>query len=534
MNQERVPSRTDQNDSSRPSRFWRRFSIIVLITLCSLTIVAEVVLHKAAPILKGRVIETLSTRFKSKVELDDLDVSLIRGLEVSGKGLRIYSPPDVVAAGATSPLIAIRQFTFHARLLGLFIKPTHVGSIHVTGLEINIPPRNQRQHADDQSDKKAKGKIKIVADELVCDDSELIIETSKPGKDPKRYLLKRIVMHDVGPSQPWQYDATLTNAIPRGDIHAVGTFGPWNTESPGDSPVTGNYTFDHADLNTIKGLGGILSSIGNFQGQLDRIDVQGTTKTPDFSLDIAHHPVPLETTFHATVDGLTGDTYLHSVQATLGHSSFTCDGEVINIKGKGHITDLKVNIPAGHIEDFLELAVRTTPVIMHGIISTQTKLRIDPGKESVAQRMQVQGGFVLTQVHFTNAKVQDKVDMLSLRAQGEPDLAKPGAADVNSRMTGSFALANGKLTFSSLKYAMPGADVDLTGVYTLDGEQFQFEGTVRTKAKLSQMVSTWWKSWLLTAVDPIFAKHGAGTEIPVKISGTKSAPKFGLDFDKMR
>jgi len=38
----------------------------------------------------------------------------------------------------------------------------------------------------------------------------------------------------------------------------------------------------------------------------------------------------------------------------------------------------------------------------------------------------------------------------------------------------------------------------------------------------------------LTAVDPIFAKHGAGTEIPVKISGTKSAPKFGLDFDKMR
>jgi hypothetical protein len=31
-------------------------------------------------------------------------------------------------------------------------------------------------------------------------------------------------------------------------------------------------------------------------------------------------------------------------------------------------------------------------------------------------------------------------------------------------------------------------------------------------------------------VDPFFNKHGAGTELPVKISGTKSEPKFGLDF----
>ena len=80
---------------------------------------------------------------------------------------------------------------------------------------------------------------------------------------------------------------------------------------------------------------------------------------------------------------------------------------------------------------------------------------------------------------------------------------------------------------------MPGANVDLAGVYTLDGQKFEFTGLVRTKAKLSQMVSTWWKSLLLMPVDPIFAKHGAGTEIPVKISGTKSAPKFGLDLDKL-
>jgi hypothetical protein len=44
------------------------------------------------------------------------------------------------------------------------------------------------------------------------------------------------------------------------------------------------------------------------------------------------------------------------------------------------------------------------------------------------------------------------------------------------------------------------------------------------------MVASRWKSLLLKPVDPFFKKNGAGAEIPVKISGTKSAPKFGLDL----
>ena len=523
------------DDRPQRSRFWRRFGITLLIVLTVLTVIAEIVLKHAEPILKGRVIETLSMRFDSKVELDNLDVSLLRGLQVSGDGLRIYSPQDVVAAGATAPLIAIRHFSFHARLLGLFIKPTHVGAVLVSGLQIKIPPKDQRQQGATGTAQHGakKGKIKIVADEIVCDDSELVIGTDKPGKDPKRFVLKHIVLENVNSESASTYDATLTNAIPRGNIHAVGSFGPWNNESPGDSAVSGRYAFDHADLNTIKGVGGILSSEGIFEGQLDRIDVNGTTKTPDFSLDIAQHPVPLETRFQAVVDGLSGDTYLHSVEAKLGHSTFSCNGKVVNIKGQGHVIDLDVNIPAGRIEDFLQLAVKTTPVVMRGVINTHAKLHIPPGKVSVAQKMQMQGAFSLQQVQFTNVQWQDKIDMLSLRAQGEPELAQPGAAKVNSGMTGHFALGAGKLTFSSLSYEMPGADVDLSGVYTLDGQKFEFTGTVRTKAKLSQMVSTWWKSLLLTPIDPIFAKHGAGTEIPVKISGTKSAPKFGLDLDKL-
>jgi len=142
----------------------------------------------------------------------------------------------------------------------------------------------------------------------------------------------------------------------------------------------------------------------------------------------------------------------------------------------------------------------------------------------------VRGAFVLMGIHFNNSQVEDKVDMLSLRAQGKPGEARPGAADVHSQMRGTFNLKSGQLDFSQLNYTLPGATINLAGQYTLDGKKFDFAGKVRTDAKLSQMTSTWWKSLMLKPVDPFFHKHGAGAEIPVKITGTNTAPKFGLDL----
>jgi len=495
----------------------------------TLVIIAEIVLRRASPILKGRVIETVSTRFQSQVELDKLDVSLLHGLQVSGEGLRIYPPDDVIAAGATDPLIAVQHFDFRAGLVGLFIKPMHVGSVHVSGLAIHIPPKEYRSQAP-QRRKKHGGKIKIVVGEIVCDDSQLVIGTAKPGKDPKIFVLKHIVMHVVGSNTAWPYDATLTNAIPRGNIHAIGTFGPWNIDSPGDSPVTGDYTFSEADLGTIRGIGGMLHSTGKFIGQLNRIVVDGNADVPAFTLDTSNHPVPLRTRFHAIVDGTSGDTALDPVAATLGSSQFTCSGAVINVKGKGHIIDLDIDIPAGQIYDFLNLAVKTQPPVMRGTLNMKAKLYIPPGKQSVTQKIGIRGQFVLTRIHFTNPEVEDKVDMLSLRAQGKPGEAQPGAADVHSQIRGTFNLKSGRLDFSQLNYTLPGAAVQLAGQYTLDGRKFDFTGKVRTNAKLSQMTATWWKSWLLKGVDPFFHKNGAGAEIPVKITGTNTAPKFGLDL----
>jgi len=163
-------------------KLWKWLAVVLVLSAVALFIVAKIVLSRATPILKGRVIETLSTRFESKVELDQLNVSVFHGLEVSGGGLRIYPPDDVVAAGADHPLITVHDFRFRADIMGLFIKPMHVSSVHVTGLSIYIPAREYRNQATQP--KKRRGKIKITVGEILCDDSQLVIGTAKPGKDP--------------------------------------------------------------------------------------------------------------------------------------------------------------------------------------------------------------------------------------------------------------------------------------------------------------------------------------------------------------
>jgi len=518
--------KSNERPRGRTSRAWR-WGIPALLAVVILVIVVQIVLARASPILKGRVVETLRTRFEGDVQLDKLLVSVGRGLEVAGSDLRIFPPDNQRITGDNKPLIAVGHFDFRVPLLGLLFKPTHVGQVNVRGLSINVPPSDQRRK--EAGHKRTPGRVKFRLDEIVIDDSQLVIRTNQPDKDPRVFLLKHLVLRGLGPNTAWPFDAILTNPIPNGEIHSSGTFGPWKTGNPGDSNVAGKYLFEHADLNTIKGISGTLRSTGSFDGRLNRIAVHGKTEVPDFSLDTANHPMPLLTEFQAVVDGTSGDTYLENIQAKLGNSEFSCQGAVVDVKGQGHKIDVKTNVANGQITDFLRLAVETNPVPMTGQLTLQAKLQIAPGKESVSQKMTMQGAFTLRQIHFTNPLIEDKVDLMSLRAQGNTDELKPGAPDVTSKMAGYFEMRNGELVFSRLDYTLPGGSVHLSGNYTMDGRKYEFVGKMRTRAEVSKMVATKWKRLLLKPLDPFFSKHGWGTEVPIKVSSGKNGkPKFGF------
>jgi hypothetical protein len=530
-------SATESPRQSRQRRIGRIFvwiAFILVLLGAAAFITADIYFHRAMPILRGRVIDTLATRFDSRVELDAFDVSVFRGFEVTGGGLKIY--PNKL--DMEQPLFSVDKFSFRTGWRDLFRTPMHIGQVRISGLGINMPPKDQRKdmpHLHQRGEAAHKQKIEIVVDELLVDHAKLILGTNKPGKVPLEFDIASVRLSSVGAGQPMRFHAILTNPKPIGNIDSTGSFGPYVADSPGDTPVSGTYSFSHADLNSLKGIGGMLSSTGKYHGVLNQIVVDGETDTPNFQLDTAEHDVPLHTKFHAIVDGTNGDTYLQPVDAILGHSHILAVGDVVRAPGgQGHNITLDVTVDHAHIEDMLRLAVKTDPPIMTGALTLHTKFFLPPGKERVTDKLHLQGNFKIAGAHFTNEKVQSKVDQLSLRAQGkakEANQESKGGTEANalSEMQGNFDLSASKLTFSSLQYNVPGAHIAMTGVYSLDGKQLDFHGTARLDAKVSQMV-TGWKSALLKLADPFFSKNGAGTEVPIEVTGTNSEPHFGLDF----
>ncbi len=525
---------------------WRRgwvraVAVVVVVMAMGLLIAAEYVARHTEPLLRHAVIDTLEQRFHEPVELDSLQVSVVRGLQVQGQGLRLLPAPDV-----HQPIVKIERFSFHASMDDLMHLRARVDTIHVNGLELHIPPHSMHTVTTGTTHKPA---VKLTVGQIVCSNALLVIDTDKAGKQPLEFQISSLVLKDFGANQPFVYEADLINPKPTGQIHAFGNFGPWNAESPRDTAVSGQYTFSHANLGTIKGIKGTLDSTGHFAGGLGNITVDGTTYTPDFALEGRGRSLPLKTTFHAIVDGTTGDTTLAPVQAVLGNSSFTASGTVARVslrpgeearagmkQNLGHDIALAVNMPHGRIEDVLNLAVKADQPVMRGAMTMQAKLHIPPGPVSVVDKLQLAGTVTIKGVEFTNKGLQDKVDGLSMRAQGKPQEVKEASHDntpeVASQMMVQFVMGGGLLKAESLQYELPGAHVQMVGVYAMDRHTFEFDGHVKTDAKASQMV-TGWKSALLKPFDGILAKNGAGLELPISVNGAGGNFSFGLHDSKL-
>jgi len=510
---------------------WRWLGAIAVV--CAIIIFAAIAIavSRAEPILRAAVIETLSTRFRSKVELDAFHVSLVKGLLVSGSGLRIFGETDPNNhEPGFQPIISVSEFRFHLGVRQFLRTPKHVDTVFVNGLQLNLPPREHRDELSNMTPH--NGKIQIIVDRFICDQAQLIVNTLRPGKLPVEFDIESLRMTRVGSDQPMHFDASLTNPKPVGRIISSGMFGPWQADNPRETPVSGTYSFRDADLGTINGLGGTLSSTGKYAGILEKIAVDGATDTPDFRIATGDRPVPLHTDFHAIVDGTSGDTYLQPVKAKLLDTYLVANGSVVRTKDvKGHHVILNVVIDRGRIEDLLKLAIHRDPPMVTGSVRLNTKFDLPPGQPDLTDRLELSGTFKVSGTHFTDESIQQKLDELSRRSQGKIKDTKNNTAadDVHSALNGTFALDNGLLSFSQLEFTVPGTRVDLTGTYSLDGNQIDFHGKARLDAKLSQMV-TGWKSVLLKPVDPFFSKNGAGTEIPVKVTGTKSDVHFGPDF----
>ena len=498
--------------------------VVLSTALLGLTAAAAITFFLRVPAndaaLRKKVIETLESRLDAEVELGELDLDVFPRLRATGTGLivRHEGRQDV------PPLFSVEAFEIRADLAGLL--RNHVAHVRLDGLVIAIPP-------DDESAERERreGGSDVVVDELVAADAKLVIVSRDPGRPPKTWAIHELRMETIGAHTAMPFNATLTNAVPPGEIATAGNFGPWHRTEPGRTPLDGRFTFEQADLGYFKGISGTLSAQGSYGGSLARIEVHGETTTPDFTVAVGGHPVPLETKYHAIVDGTNGNTRLERVDASFLDTRLVASGGVFEVEGaEGREVVLDVVMDEARLEDVLRLAVSSPQPPMTGALELNTKFVLPPGDRDVVEKLRLDGAFTIDGGRFTDPGVQSRINELSARARGRKTAeVKPQRAE--SDFSGRFQLADGTLKLAKLTFDVPGALVELDGRYALRPGTLDFAGNLYMDAKVSQTVSGY-KSVLLKIVDPLFRKNGR-TVVPLKISGTREMPEFGMDVKRV-
>jgi hypothetical protein len=192
---------------------------------------------------------------------------------------------------------------------------------------------------------------------------------------------------------------------------------------------------------------------------------------------------------------------------------------------KGRRTSLDVTIDDGRIEDVLKLAVKSPTPVMTGRMRLKTTLLLPAGDEDVVDKLELSGTFRLDRARFTNVSIQERINTLSRRGKGE--IADDGP-NVVSRLSGTFTLRKGTLSFTSLSFAVPGSVVEIAGTYDLRRELLDFRGHLLLDASLAE-TTTGWKAVAARIAQPLFRRPGGGSKLPIRISGPRAQPEFGLD-----
>lgn len=487
-----------------------------------------------SPLDRTWVVKALEDHYQCDVQLRSFHSSLFPVITVSGEGLvlRLRDAPSL------PPLASIDKFSVTGYWLELLRPPRHFRSVRLEGFTLNVPPRRGANDASGgrtapAGSKKGKpGPHAFVLDHVMANGSTVNIISSKPRKLPTVLEIKKLRMQSAGVGPTMRFEATVINPRPVGLIESSGDFGPWDVDDPSMTPLKGKYTFRNADLSTIKGLRGILSSDGTYDGVLSSINVHGVTDTPDFGLTMSGTPVLLRTKFEAVVDGVNGDTALQPVVAQLLSSTIVARGSVVKRTGNLHGRNVFLDVTAqpARLQDVLRLVEKSSKPSMTGNVRIQARLDVPPGEEDVARRLSLDGDFNIDSARFTDRDTESKIRNISRIGLGKHGDEPVTSAPLN--MSGHIVLANGTAKFSRLEFSVPGAAIRLQGTYGLQDESLNFEGTASMQATVSQM-TTGIKSVLLRALDPLLSKDGQGTVVPIQITGTRANPSFHIEYGKI-
>ena len=527
-----ISSRGGTGKVHTPEQWWApgRWWLMIGASLIGIAAIVVIVLACKWPYTQQAVTKALQDRFARTVQ--------IRSFR------KTYFPPGCVAEGVNflhrkrtdlPPLITVRTLIIRGSYNGLLRIHPRLDEVEVKGLQVLIPPPGPSgQPPSVLPLTTSTTGASITIGEIKTDGALLEFMPRQPGQEPFKLQVHRLTLDNVGEKGVIPYHVTLLNTEPPGEIRSEGKIGPWNEDDPGSTPVTGSYTYEHADLAVFEGISGTLSSQGKFSGALGHIDANGEADVPDFRVSGSSHTVHLNSKFQAVVDGTNGDTYLQNVDAHFQRTTVTSKGSVAGQHGQhGKTIRLEMTVKEGRIEDLLSLFTNEKRPSLTGSINLRAKVQVPPGPPGFLRKLDLAGSCGIGSGRFTNPKVQQPVNALTQSARGEnKEQQAEDPETVLSQFTGQVSVKNGVATLSNVSFSAPGTRAQIQGTYGLIDRKVDLHGVLYTDGKLSDTTSGF-KALVLKAVAP-FLKQKSVTVVPFAITGTSSNPSFALDFTAKR
>src|ERR1022692_2099529 len=286
-----------------------RWSLIVGACVVIAIGVVAILFARNWPFTPRAVTAALQDRFARTVEIRTFRVT--------------YFPPGCVAEGVSflhrkrkdlPPLITVQTLILRGSYNGLFRIHKRLDDVQVTGLHVLIPPPGPKGHPSSVLPLTTSTTgATVTIGQITTEGALLEFMPRQRGQESFKLEVHRLTLAEVGEKGIIPYHAVLCNPEPPGEIRSDGEIGPWNEDDPGSTPVTGSYTYDHANLARFEGISSTLSAQGKFSGTIGHIDTNGETDVPDFRVSGNSHTVHLISRFQAIVDGTNGDTYLQNV-----------------------------------------------------------------------------------------------------------------------------------------------------------------------------------------------------------------------------
>jgi hypothetical protein len=504
----------EKTTPNSPRQFWsgRTFIALVAVILVCVAICLAVFWNQYWPFTEKAILEDLKEASDSTVTVRKAHRTYFPFPGCVLEGLVFHHGPD------KWNLITVEKLTIEGSYSGILTK--RVPRIRAEGGHVIVPPLGSNVTFNTQHSN-------LVVEEIVADGAVIEFAAKDSSKKPLHFEVQHAVLNDVQWGKAIDFDLKFHNPEPPGEIATRGKFGAWTTGRPGETPISGEYTFEQADLGVYGGVAGMLSSKGKYGGALKHIDISGATDVPDFEVSTGKHKVRLATQYSAYVDAIHGDTFLKQVDAHFGRTDLTVAGSIAAVKGRKSKTALlDLTSRRGRIEDILRLFVSEPRAPMSGPITLKAKVEIPPGDERFLEKIKLDGAFGIDDGTFSKAETQKNVNELSAGARGDK---MEDAETVLTDLKGQVVLTGGIARFSDLSFGIPGAKARMNGTFNLLNEKIDLHGFMKVDTKISK-TTTGMKSFFLKVLDPIFKKKKKGEVVPVHISGTYEHPQFGLDL----